>query len=214
MPRARRRSDALADKRRKIKRTITSLQKSMTRKMAISERKARRATIRKLERGLKNTYVGRIANPLLREEAYTRAEENLNTLLQTASIARKNRTGTKAEAQRTDRLFRNEMRQAMSGNSTIFGNGETSRVKMKIFWRSTQNIWQRPNIPPEKRLDAIKEAYGTNNLFEIFDKVMANNDKALQYTQKVMDGEIIEDDGLSEGGSPDYILLVHVDTIR
>lgn len=214
MPRARRRSDALAEKRRKIKRTIASLRKSITRKMATSERKARRATIRTLERGLKNTYVGRVANPALREEAFARAEENLNTLLQTASIARKNRAGRKAEAQRTDRLFRTEMRQAMNSNSTIFGNGEESRVKMKIFWRSTQNIWQRPNIPPDKRLDAIKEAYSTDNLFEIFDKVMSNNANALQYAQKVLDGEIIEDDGLSEGGSPDYILLVHLDTIR
>lgn len=214
MPRARRRSDNLADKRRKIKRTIVSLRKSITRKMATSERKARRATIRKLERGLKNTYVGRVADTALREEAFARAEENLNSLLQTASIARKSSTSKKAEAQRTERLFKNEMRQAMSGNSTIFGDGETSRVKMKIFWRSTQNIWQRPNIPPEKRLDAIKEAYDTTNLFEIFDKVLENNTNALQYAQKVMDGEIIEDDGLSEGGSPDYIMLVHLDTIR
>lgn len=214
MPRARKRSDALAEKRRKIKRTIASLRKSISRKMVTSERKARRATIRTLERGLKNTYVGRVSNPVLREEAFARAEENLNKLLQTTSIARKNRAGRKAEIERTERLFKNEMRQAMQSNSTIFGSGEVSRVKMKIFWRATQNIWQKPNIPPEKRLDAIKKAYDTDNLFEIFDKVMKNNDKALQYAQKVMDGETIEDDGLSEGGSPDYILLVHVDAIR
>lgn len=214
MPRARKRSDALAEKRRKIKRTIASLRKSITRKMATSERKARRATIRTLERGLKNTYVGRVTNSELREEAFARAEENLNSLLQTSSIARKNRTGKKAEAQRTERLFKNEMRQAGKSNSTIFGNGEMSRVKMKIFWRATQNIWQRPGIPPEKRLDAIKEAYGTNNLFEIFDKVMANNKKALEYANKVMAGEIIEDAGDSEGGSPPVILLVQLDTIR
>lgn len=214
MPRARRRSDALAEKRRKIKRTITSLRKSINRKMVTSERKARRATIRTLERGLKNTYVGRVSNSALRDEAFARAEENLNKLLQTTSIARKNRSGRKAEIERTDRLFKNEMRQAGKSNDTIFGNGEVSRVKMKIFWRATQNIWQKPNIPPDKRLDAIKEAYDTDNLFEIFEKVMKKNTKALQYAQKVLDGEIIEDDGQSEGGSPPFVLLVKRETIR
>lgn len=93
--------------------------------------------------------------------------------------------------------------------------GEMGREKIKIFWRYTQNVWQKPGIPADKRLEAIMEAYGANSLSELFDTIMQRNEKALRYAErmKTHTGEL-EDYTDVDGGSPVWLVAVSPDVIR
>lgn len=93
--------------------------------------------------------------------------------------------------------------------------GDFGREKVKVFWRYTQNIWQKSNVPPNKRLEAIMKAYDADSLSELFDTIMARNEKALRYAErmKTHTGEL-EDYMDVDGGSPIWLLAVSPDIIR
>ena len=93
--------------------------------------------------------------------------------------------------------------------------GEMGREKVKIFWRYTQNVWQKPDVPADKRLEAVMEAYGANSLSELFDTIMQRNEKALQHAErmKTHTGEL-EDYTDVDGGSPVWLVAVSPDVIR
>ena len=82
MPRAHKQADLLTAKRKRVRRAINSLKKSITDTMPESEANARRAYIQRLETQLKNTYVGRIRNAAMRDELYQRANETADRLVQ------------------------------------------------------------------------------------------------------------------------------------
>lgn len=93
--------------------------------------------------------------------------------------------------------------------------GDLGREKVKIFWRYTQNIWQRPDVPPEKRLEVIMRAYGADSLSELFDVIMQRNEQALQYAERMrMHIGDLEDYTDVDGGSPIWLIAVTPDVIR
>lgn len=212
MPRAHKRADLLTAKRKRVRRAINSLKKSITDTMPESEANARRAYIQRLETQLNNTYVGRIRNVAMRDEAYARANEIADTLTKEAAIV-KGGGGKRGEQRRAFNIFREEMRIASKGGPSALG--EFGREKVKIFWRYTQNIWQRPDVPPDKRLEAVMKAYGATSLSELFETIMERNEKALEYAQnmKMHKGEL-EDYTDVDGGSPIWLLAVSPDVIR
>lgn len=212
MPRAHKRADVLTAKRKRVRRAINSLKKSITDNMPESEARARRAYIQRLETQLKNTYVGRIRNVAMRDEAYQRANENADKLVRQVSEVRGGK-GRARERARSFNIFRNEMRLASKGMPSALG--DLGREKVKIFWRYTQNIWQKPNVPPNKRLEAVMEAYGANSLSELFDTIMERNAKVLEYAKnmKMHTGEL-EDYTDVDGGSPVWLVAVSPDVIR
>ena len=213
MPRARKQSDILTAKRKRVRRTINSLKKSITGSMPESETRVRRAYIQRLETQLKNTYVGRTRNAAVRDELYQRANENADVLLQQIEGVRGGK-GRAKERARSFNIFRNEMRLASRGLPSALGD-DLSREKVKIFWRYTQNVWQRPDVDPKKRLEAIMKAYDTDSLSELFDTIMARNEKALQYAKRMkMHAGELEDDTDVDGGSPIWLMLVTPDVIR
>jgi hypothetical protein len=63
--------------------------------------------------------------------------------------------------------------------------GDLGREKVKVFWRYTQNIWQKSNVPPNKRLETIMQAYDTESLSELFDTIMQRNEKVLEYAKNM-----------------------------
>lgn len=180
--------------------------------MPESERRARTMYVQRLETALKQTYVGRIQNKQLRAEAYARAKENADKLARVAETV-KGGGGKRGERRRSFNIFRQEMRIASKGVPSALG--DLGREKVKIFWRYTQNIWQRPNVPPEKRLEVIMEAYGANSLSELFDTVMQRNEKVLEYIKnmKMHTGDL-EDYTDVDGGSPIWLLAVTPDVVR
>lgn len=212
MPRARKQADVLTAKRKRIHRAINSLEKSITDAMPKSEANARRDYIQRLESQLKKTYVGRVSNRAMREELYQRANEVADTLVRQASEVRGGK-GRAMERRRSFNIFRTEMRLASKGQPSVLG--ELGREKVKIFWRYTQNIWQKPNIPPDKRLEAVMKAYDADSLSALFDTVMARNEKVLRYAEsmKAHTGEL-EDYTDTDGGSPIWLVAVSPDVVR
>lgn len=212
MPRAHKQADVLTAKRKRVRRAINSLKKSIADTTPESEANARRAYIQRLETQLKHTYVGRVRHSGMRDELYQRANEIADRLVQQVSEVRGGK-GRARERARSFNIFREEMRMASKGMPSALG--ELGREKVKIFWRYTQNIWQRSNVPPNKRLETIMQAYDADSLSELFDTVMARNEKALQYAErmKTHTGEL-EDSTDVDGGSPIWLLAVSPDVIR
>lgn len=212
MPRARKQADILTAKRKRIRRAINTIRKSITPRMPESERHARMMYVQRLETNLKQTYVGRVQNKQLRAEAYARAMENAAKLVLQAETV-KGGGGKRGERRRSFNIFRQEMRMASKGVPSALG--DLGREKVKIFWRYTQNIWQRPGIPPERRLEVIMEAYGVNSLSELFDTIMQRNEKVLEYIKnmKMHTGDL-EDYTDVDGGSPIWLVAVSPDVVR
>lgn len=212
MPRAHKRADVLTAKRKRVRRTINSLKKSIVDNMPESEARARRAYIQRLETQLKNTYVGRIRNVAMRDEAYQRANEIADKLVRQVGEVRGGK-GRARERARSFNIFREEMRLASKGMPSALG--DLGREKVKVFWRYTQNIWQKPNVPPNKRLEAIMKAYDADSLSELFGIIMERNEKVLEYAKnmKAHIGEL-EDYTDVDGGSPVWLVAVSPDVIR
>lgn len=212
MPRAHKQADVLTAKRKRVRRAINSLKKSITAGMPESERRARTVYVQRLETELKKTYVGRVRNKQMRTEAYARANEIADRLSKQAATV-KGGGGKRGEQRRAFNIFRQEMRIASKGGLSALG--EFGREKVKIFWRYTQNIWQRPDVPPDKRLDAVMKAYGATSLSELFETIMERNKKVLEYAQnmKMHIGEL-EDYTDVEGGSPIWLIAVTPDVVR
>lgn len=212
MPRARKQADILTAKRKRVRRAINTIRKSITPGMPESERRARTMYVQRLETSLKQTYVGRIQNRQLRAEAYTRAMENAGKLVRVAETV-KGGGGKRGERRRSFNIFRQEMRMASKGVPSALG--DLGREKVKIFWRYTQNIWQRPNVPSEKRLEVIMETYGANSLSELFDTIMQRNEKVLEYVKNIkMHTGDLEDYMDVDGGSPIWLVAVSPDVVR
>lgn len=212
MPRARKQADVLTAKRKRVRRTINSLKKSITDAMPESEANARREYIQRLESQLKKTYVGRVSNRAMRGELYQRANEAADMLVRQVGEVRGGK-GRAMERRRSFNIFRTEMRLASKGQPSVLG--ELGREKVKIFWRYTQNIWQKPNIPPDKRLEAVMKAYDADSLSELFDTIMARNEKVLRYAKrmKAHTGDL-EDYTDTDGGSPIWLVAVSPDVVR
>ena len=212
MTRAHKQADVLTAKRKRVRRAINSLKKSINGNMPESEARARRAYVQRLESQLKNTYVGRVRNPAMREELYARANEKADKLVRQAAEVRGGR-GKAKERARSFNIFRTEMRMASKGMPSALG--DMGREKVKVFWRYTQNVWQRPDIPPNKRLEAIMQAYDADSLSELFDTIMQRNEKALKYAanMKTHTGDL-EDSTDVDGGSPVWLAAVSPDVIR
>ena len=212
MPRAHKQADILTAKRKRVRRAINSLKKSITGTMPESEANARRAYIQRLETQLKHTYVGRVRNSGMRNELYQRANETADKLVQQVSGVRGGK-GRARERARSFNIFREEMRMASKGMPSALG--DLGREKVKVFWRYTQSIWQKSNVPPNKRLEVIMKAYDADSLSELFDTIMQRNEKALEYAKnmKMHTGEL-EDYTDVDGGSPIWLLAVSPDVIR
>lgn len=212
MARARKTADVLTAKRKRVRRAINTIRKSITEGMPESERRARTTYVQRLETELKKTYVGRVRDKAQRTEAYARANAIADVLTKQAATV-KGGGGKRGEQRRAFNIFRQEMRIASKGGPSALG--AFGREKVKIFWRYTQNIWQRPDVPPDKRLDAIMKAYGATSLSELFETIMERNKKALEYAQnmKMHIGEL-EDYTDVEGGSPVWLIAVTPDVVR
>ena len=180
--------------------------------MPESERRARTAYVQRLETQLKQTYVGRIRHDALRTEAYARANEVADKLTRQAATVRGG-GGERGERRRALNIFKTEMRAASKDMPSALG--EMGREKIKIFWRFTQNVWQKPDVPVDKRLEAIMEAYGAKSLSELFDTIMQRNEKVLEYVKnmKMHTGDL-EDSTDVDGGSPIWLLMVTPDVVR
>ena len=121
MPRARKQADMLTAKRKRVRRAIASLEKSITGNMPESEARARRAYIQRLETQLKNTYVGRVRDSKMRVELYQRANEKADELVRQAAMVRGGK-GRAKERTRSFNIIREEMRIASRWMPSVLGH--------------------------------------------------------------------------------------------
>lgn len=121
MPRARKPSDELVNKRKRVQRAIKSLEKSLQKPLPESERKIRKDYISRLQKGLKQTYIGRISDKGQRLMAIAQANRRLDVLVKRA---REVRGGTRKtlERERSMAIFKTEMRAARRGRKAFLGN--------------------------------------------------------------------------------------------
>ena len=120
MSRARKQADVLTAKRKRVRRAINSLKKSITDAMPESEANARRDYIRRLESQLKKTYVGRVSNRVIREELYQRANEIADALVRQVGEVRGGK-GRAMERRRSFNIFRHRNENGIQGTAERIG---------------------------------------------------------------------------------------------
>lgn len=144
MARARKTADVLTAKRKRVRRAINTIRKSITAGMPESERRARTVYVQRLETELKKTYVGRVRNKQMRTEAYARANEIADRLTKQAATVKGG--GKRGEQRRAFNIFRQEMRIASKGGPSALG--EFGREKVKIFGGTRKTFGNAPTCRP------------------------------------------------------------------
>ena len=111
---------------------------------------------------------------------------------------------------RKNQLFQRDINQASVG-----GVSSKSREEVKIFYAMTKEYWEGSDISVRNK--KIMAAFGSDNLEEVWDKVMSNED-AQKALDKAMNPSIEDGSGdvKEDIGSPEYIkeLIVTRDTSR
>lgn len=112
--------------------------------------------------------------------------------------------------------FKKQLYMASSGyESTLDSKKLSGRSKTRIFWMSTQRIWE--GLPPEQRINAILQAFNTDSLRKAFNKVLDLNKEAVknasQAEKEVRDtlkdmGDERPDEGLNIGSPPEFMALI------
>lgn len=159
MARAKRASDEIYNARRRAKRALARLDRD------IKEGKVKRsrqitAYQKELREQIRQSYIGRNATP-----------SKLSSAQQAARTLDKYRIGVKAEAaERRNIMFRANLKASSAGSGTI------PKANVQLFWNATKHAWAGRG---RDRYAAIQRYYGTNDLQEIFNKVMETNKDAL-----------------------------------
>ena len=204
MARAKTRADELYNERRRARRAIQRINNDIQMgKYSADESVSAQQYVEYLRTGLRNTYVGRINNPQLRGEAYDRAFENVGSLQR--EVSQYSQSSDRFLWQR-NRVFENEMSRASRGELTSLG--ALGHAEVKIFFRATQEFWDRRGVAPSERYEAILEGMGETDLRVAFDRIMEANPTALRTAESELNG-ITSTDGLSASGdvdgSPQYV---------
>lgn len=159
MARAKRASDETYNARRRAKRALARLDRD------IKEGKVKRsrqitAYQKELREQISQSYIGRNATP-----------SKLSSAQQAARTLDKYHIGAKAEAaERRNIMFRANLKASSAGSGTI------PKSNVQLFWNATKHAWAGRG---RDRYAAIQRYYGTNDLQEIFNKVMEVNKDAL-----------------------------------
>ena len=211
MARPKRASDEVYNARRRARRAIARLEREMS---TYSTRQAASARnyIASLQTQIAKTYSPQRAGARGVSQA---ALEAASVLRETVRTSKSRQTA----ATRRNEIFKREIALASSGApSTIAKSTDLAQGYVKIFYRSTQEIWQ--GAPPEKRNEMIMSALGVSDLESAMARVLMRNRDAVRFLRRQMRGL---DQGFDtdeawffgedeqeydDGGSPIYINLV------
>lgn len=87
--------------------------------------------------------------------------------------------------------FEAEIRKASKGGVSAFGS--KPREKVQIFYRVTQNLWNKPGIPLKDRNRAIMEGLGVGSMEAAWAKVMSRPDVRAALRKMSTGGGIVSD---------------------
>lgn len=212
MVRKRKKSDDIVNFRRRVMRVIKAEEKKLGLGPANIGDAARREYVEYLKRELNKTYIGRKKGNS-RDLAYQRANKVIENLKQELPTARQGKSRTVAIR---NRIFVREMQMASRRIPTSLGRA--GKEKTHIFWRATQPIWDRPDVSPSNRLNAIMRRYGETDLQRLFARVMEEQSDAVKlaessYAQRVNTNGMV-DDLQPESSPPAYMAAVVVQAMR
>ena len=196
MPRAKRASDEIYNERRRQKRALARMKRAGT----ISKEGAVKVetqiaqtyqTTRKRGNALKETIRQTRAlsksRAVLTEERKTARNYRSDKVMQISMRAAHGKSGT---SKRISDIFNSV---AEEQGSSIRAVAKEAKALMRIFWTSTQRLWQRGGYDengkplyatPEDRLGLIKSRLGVNTIEEAMRKVFSSNFDALQRYQE------------------------------
>lgn len=194
--RQRRQSDEVYNVRRRAKRYVKSLEKQVNQSKSATERRALRRYIRNLNEVIAGTYRGS-----------GRSIDKSVTVLKT--LTQKGKSG----AERANYVFQQQIGLAGRGRKSALG--KYGAQKVKIFYTSTQRIWQ--GAPASQRNKLIMAELGASSLGEAFDMVMKRNKAALDMAKGLYEpiGDTAENIAFAQGliediqTSPEYLDYVN-----
>lgn len=194
--RQRRQSDEVYNVRRRAKRYVKSLEKQVNQSKSATERRALRRYIRNLNEAIAGTYRGS-------GRSIDKSVVALKTLTQKG----------KSGAVRANYVFQQQIGLAGRGRKSALG--KYGAQKVKIFYTSTQRIWQ--GAPASQRNKLIMAELGASSLGEAFDMVMKRNKAALDMAKGLYEpiGDTAENIAFSQGliediqTSPEYLDYVN-----
>ena len=203
MAREKRESDELYNMRRRAKRALQRAERQ-AKQASGAERAAIKNYINDVKKDIENSYVAKKGSSERRSvsNAYKEAQKAVK---KTQAI--ENGNTSDSEFTMTDRAFRRELTKATKGESSIIApNKQRARMYTKIFYASTQYLWE--DVEPEERLSAIVQGLGVDSLYEAFRKTLADNRRALQEARQI--DYTIPDNPNEDVGSPALLGLLEV----
>lgn len=208
-------SDEIYNLRRKAKRYVASLERQLNKTTTTVGKQALRRKIRETNTAIAKTYknkaVPQIGKALAAGLSGGRVTASQGAKLATSGVnaltSKKKKSGVnsdrvRANAQakletilantggksgkaRADAVFKQQMGLAMNGKASSLGKRGFGQSKVKIFYRSTQRLWQ--GKPASERNKAIIEGLGVSSLDEAFQMVMDANKKSVNIAKEEID---------------------------
>lgn len=123
--------------------------------------------------------------------------------------------GPKVKDGDINKLAISEMKLASKNESGTFV-GEYGQTKMRIFMVATQDIWNKPGINPEQRLETVAkyaEDHG-KNIIDVFNEVMKQSYESLEGGVYEASGvawpsDLYTKNDIDYATSPDYLKAVY-----
>lgn len=174
--------------RKRTKRAIERLQKQEAESNNYLVKRQARQQIEALQSDLSNL------SARGRQRTYTdKAKKALESL---SSDSR--RVASSKQLSRKKINFQAEVAKASRGGISVLGS--KPREKVQIFYRVTQSIWNRPDVPLRDRNKAIMEALGVDSLEAAWAKIMNRPDVRRALRSMNTSGEPVDDTD-SEGAA-------------
>lgn len=159
--------------RRRVDTRIRQLQKIAEESQSTIAKRGAEQRIERLEKAKSKTYVknaeGERIVPQLRERAFTALENELDST-RYASV----------QGTRNLKITANQLNLATVSDSSSY----YTEAEVHIFYRATQNAWQREGVSIENRNEAILEYYGYERLSELVADVLAANWRAVEKSKQ------------------------------
>lgn len=159
--------------RRRVDTRIKQLQKIAEQSQSTIAKRGAEQRIERLEKAKSNTYVrnseGERIVPQLRERAFTALENELDSTRYAS-----------AQGTRNLKTTANQLNLATVADASSY----YTEAEVHIFYRATQNAWQREGVSIENRNEAILEYYGYERLSELVADVLAANWRAVEKSKE------------------------------
>lgn len=168
--------------RRKANRRIKALQDDLSSAKSQKARSRIRGAISEIEKAIEAT---RTYSKETGKRIRTAAEVAANV----ANLARLNISNTFLVGSNKKRNLATAKQINMAGSRDegTRAASQYTKEQVRIFYRATQKAWDRPDVPIERRNEAIMRYYGSHVLSELFDEITTDaRNQAIQRANAII----------------------------